>query len=93
MDRSIGPDSGAARNLADFLGSIVTFVTTRMEDITLPPVHCRKRPRNKPCRGDIQIYTKMDTMEIIWKCPECSDNGFIHHWQGTLWDCRRRNSV
>jgi hypothetical protein len=30
-----------------------------------------------------------ETEVIMWWCPVCGDNGYIHNWKGSLWDLSR----
>jgi len=90
-DGTIGPKLGPARNLAEYIGLIVTSVTVQMEGLSFPPVPCRRRPGHKPCIGEVDAFLDWETGEIIWLCPECLDNGIVSGWKGTLWDCRRTN--
>jgi hypothetical protein len=56
-------------------------------------VKCRRRPGRKPCPGEIMAVLRGQSKEIIWECPVCGDNGVIHHWGGTLWDCSGRDRL
>jgi hypothetical protein len=79
---------GPAYRLANFLGSIVEAVTSS-KDQNLPSIgiRCRRRPRRKPCPGDILALIGDDNnFAISWRCAVCDDNGVISGWQGTIWD-------
>jgi len=93
-DGSIAPASGPARKLAEHLGSIVACVTGRTGCARrLMSVQCRRRPRRKKCPGKIEAGIDRETVEIIWHCPICSDNGYIRNWQGTMWDLTQVQEV
>lgn len=81
---------GPALNIALFLGSIVSWVTShqvgRYEQTNVP---CRRSPGRRQCSGTIYAWLETDGATIIWECPVCRDNGTINGWKGTLWD--RRN--
>lgn len=87
-DGSIEPKDGPARQLADFLTKIIVAETA----LEQPPsetnvIRCRRRPNRKPCTGVIQTDIDLQTNQIVWWCPVCEEQGFISHWQGSLWDC------
>jgi hypothetical protein len=88
------PDSlpGPALRLLRFLGAITQWVTIH------PPgqfpwtnIPCRRSPGHRPCPGDIHAGFHSDGTTIVWECPFCGANGYIHGWEGTLWDrtCER----
>ncbi|MDQ6951028.1 MAG: hypothetical protein Q9M26_05130 [Mariprofundales bacterium] len=51
-------------------------------------LHCRRRPNHQPCPGEIAATIDPSDNHIYWECPICGDQGRIHHWEETLWDCR-----
>jgi len=78
---------GPVFNIAVFLGSIVAWVTSHPQGICeWTNVPCRRTPGHKRCLGE--IFARLDDASgtIIWECPMCGDNGYIHGWKGTLWD-------
>ena len=82
---------GPALSLAQFLGSIVGWVTSH------PPgshertnVLCRRSPGRRRCLGDIYARFEQEGTVISWRCSICEDNGFIRGWEGTFWDRRAR---
>ncbi|HCF61344.1 MAG TPA: hypothetical protein DFS52_25525 [Myxococcales bacterium] len=78
----------AARRLAEYLGSIVSAASlAKPEHVLVTGLRCRRRPRRKACQGQIRLRVLQGTSEILWECTRCGDNGIIHNWQGTLWDC------
>jgi hypothetical protein len=85
---AIAPMSGAARRLAEFLGSVVVDATS-LEFVHEQgkSVKCRRRPGRKPCSGKIETDLEPETDAIVWWCPACGENGTISNWKGTLWDC------
>ncbi len=86
-DGAIGPKSGPARKLAEYLTKIVVDATTEpWEEPRSTSVRCRRRPRRKPCAGVIGTDMDPDTDAIMWWCPVCGDNGTISRWQGSRWD-------
>ena len=49
-------------------------------------VKCRKRPKRKPCSGEIFGFIIPGTDDIMWMCPKCHYRGLISNWRGTMWD-------
>ena len=80
---AIAPMPVQARRLAEFLGDIVVAAT--MSNADPHRVKCRRRPGRKPCPGEIETAFEEDD-RIVWWCPVCGENGYISHWQETLWD-------
>ena len=74
-------------SLAIFLGAIVAWVTDHLpEGDEHTNVPCRRSPRRRRCRGDIIAQLQPVSGEIVWQCPLCGDNGWIHGWEETLWN-------
>jgi hypothetical protein len=49
-------------------------------------VKCRRRPKRKPCLGEIFGFIIPETDDIMWMCPKCNDRGLISNWRGSMWD-------
>ena len=80
---------GSARKLAEFICSLVKSVTShRFEALVPTGVRCRRRPKRKPCTGEVFAFLNEDTGAIQWNCFKCGDNGFIYDWENTKWDMR-----
>ena len=76
-----------AKTLAEYFSAIVFMVS--YPDIEYPPeysVTCRKRPKRRPCLGEIFGFVDPEADDIIWMCPKCYDRGLISNWRGTMWD-------
>lgn len=78
---------GPALRLAEYLGRIVAAVTGAEPDDSLG-VRCRRRPRRRPCPGEIEGYIVPESNAIYWGCLVCGDNGLISNWENTMWDLR-----
>jgi hypothetical protein len=70
-----------ARILGQYWTQIVAQGSNFDEPITL---RCRRRRRL--CEGILEISLDQDLDRIVWRCPDCEDNGAISGWQGTFWD-------
>jgi len=81
---------GPARNIANHLGRIVVAATVPRSPSGEPvQVRCRRRPGRRPCPGVIDHVIEPGGEErIFWRCTVCGDNGEIHGWKGSIWDCR-----
>ena len=90
----IGNMPPAARKLADFFGAIVASITPEPWGTPADThLHCRRRPQRRPCAGTIAAWVDPDNLQIEWECSNCGDNGVIHHWQATPWDCSHVRSA
>ncbi len=82
----------AAAKLAEYFAAIIVMAS----EIEYPPEHqvyCRRKPKRKPCLGEITGYVHPDTDEIYWECLKCGDRGIINNWQGTIWDMRSTGEI
>jgi len=48
-------------------------------------ITCRRRPNHKPCGSYLTVTHREDDV-IHWQCPGCGEQGFISHWEGTIYD-------
>lgn len=76
---------GPALNCAMFFTAIGAWMTS------LSPagdphtnVWCMRRPSQKRCVGEIMAELRLDSLEILWHCPWCGENGVIRGWEHTL---------
>jgi len=77
---------GPARELATFLGMVVTAATSAKDVAGLQTtVPCRMR-HTAGCAGTLRAGFLVPEDSIQWTCPVCGDEGFISGWQGTAWD-------
>lgn len=80
---------GPARKLAEYLCSIVKAATSKVLEISFPTgIRCRRRPKRKPCQGEVYAFLDNKKNVIEWYCPLCKDNGYISDWENTKWDMR-----
>lgn len=49
-------------------------------------VPCPRSPGRKRCLGEIVAELDRTSGYIAWQCPVCGDKGWIHGWEGTLWN-------
>jgi hypothetical protein len=76
-----------ARRLAEYFASIIVMASyIEPEYPDKYQVYCRRKPKRKPCRGEIGAYVSPESDEILWMCPQCRDGGAITNWRGTIWD-------
>jgi hypothetical protein len=80
---------GPVLNCAMFFASIVAWATDHSPaGDPHTNIWCMRRPGRKRCLGEIQAELRSDSMEIVWDCPWCGENGVIRGWEDTLWDRR-----
>ena len=80
---------GPALNVAMFMTSLVAWVTDHFAaGDPHTNVWCIRRPGRKRCLGEIMAEMRPDSLEILWHCPWCGENGVIRGWEHTLWDRR-----
>ena len=78
-----------ALNLAEFICALVQSVTSHSFEALVPTgVRCRRRPKRRPCKGEVFAFINEDIGAIQWNCFTCGDNGFIYDWENTKWDMR-----
>lgn len=74
-------------NLALFFGSIVAWVTDHLPGGDWHTnVPCRRSPGRRRCLGEITAELDQASGYVVWQCPICGDNGWIHGWEDTLWN-------
>ena len=78
---AIGPKSGPARRLAEFLGRIVAAVsaTEVADDSDTGQSRCNK------CKGMVTAMIAPDDA-IEWLCASCGHEGRITNWRRSFWD-------
>jgi hypothetical protein len=43
---------------------------------------CLRRPKRKPCKGELDIELDLASEQIHWSCSICGDEGVVSGWQG-----------
>lgn len=77
----------AAAKMAEYFAAIIVMATYIEPDFPEKyQVYCRRKPKRKPCLGEIGAYVHPESDEVLWKCLKCGDEGAISNWQGTIWD-------
>jgi hypothetical protein len=76
---SIGPRSGPAKEMAEFMGTVISYATD-FDDLGVLAPNCFKC---KKCRVDATLSSDD---AVYWSCSRCRTEGRISNWQGTLWD-------
>jgi len=69
------------------LSEIITYATAMAAGIPVENTpKCWRRPKRKPCIGNLDIRMDQSTAQIYWRCDECGDEGVVTGWRGLLWD-------
>jgi len=69
------------------LSEIITYATSGAAGIpTESNPKCWRRPKRKPCKGELDIELDQAAGQIHWSCGTCSDEGVVSGWEGLIWD-------
>jgi hypothetical protein len=69
------------------LAEIITYATSITAELPVGSIpKCWRRPKRKPCQGELDILVDRSTGQIQWLCPICNDEGIITGWEGLIWD-------
>ena len=76
-----------AQKLILFLGQMIEEVSSLTAGRTfLTSLKCWRRPKRKPCRGEILSWRDDENDSIHWQCSRCRMGGEIRNWRGSPWD-------
>jgi hypothetical protein len=86
-DTLSGPGIPRLRLKVQKLTEIITYATAReaCASIDVQP-RCWRKPKRRPCAGELEIRLDQDIEQIHWVCPECGDEGVLTGWRGLIWD-------
>lgn len=80
---------GPAVAMASQLFDLVRAATASDPDVTwVSALTCRRRPRNRPCRGYMVVTRRDGSGSIEWHCERCGDQGVISGWEDSPFDLR-----
>jgi hypothetical protein len=88
LDESLtGPGLPQLKFKVQKLGEIITYATSIEAGISVDVrLRCWRKPKRKPCAGELEISLNPDTEQIHWLCPKCRDEGVVTGWSGLIWD-------
>ena len=75
-----------ARKFIENLGTIVACVTGQPSASPKTVVPCWNKINSKLCSGKIASGIDLGSLNILWHCLKCGDNGLISHWEHIFWD-------
>jgi hypothetical protein len=82
-----GPGHLQLKSKVKKLGAIITYATAVEAGIPVDvQPRCWRKPKRKPCPGELEISLNPDTKQIHWLCTECGDEGVVTGWSGLIWD-------
>ena len=82
-----GPAAPKLRLKVKKLSEIITFATSVSAGIFMESTpRCWRRPKRKPCKGELDIELDLASGQIHWSCSICGDEGVVSGWQGLIWD-------
>lgn len=61
-----------------------TSVAAGMPTESIPK--CWRRPKRRPCKGELDIELDQTSGQIQWRCGVCGDEGVVSGWEGLIWD-------
>ena len=75
-----------------YLGNIASAATAwpHRAAPAISALRCRRRPRQKACRGYLSCSVVDQHDVVTWNCTACNDRGVISGWRGTRWDLTYR---
>ena len=86
-DTLSGPGIPRLKFKVQKLAEIITFATAVEAGISIDAKpRCWRKPKRKPCAGELEINLNPDTEQIHWVCPDCRDEGVMTGWRGLIWD-------
>ena len=66
---------------------IITYATSIESGLSVDSQpKCWRRPKRKPCKGNLDIQIYPASGQIYWMCPICEDEGVVTGWRGLIWD-------
>ena len=69
------------------LSEIITYATSVTAGIFMESTpKCWRRPKRKPCKGELDIDLDLASGQIHWSFGICGDEGVVSGWQGLIWD-------
>jgi hypothetical protein len=82
-----GPAVPQLRLKVKMLSEIITYATSVAAGIPMESIpNCWRRPKRKPCKGELNIDLDLNSGQIQWRCEVCGDEGVVSGWEGLIWD-------
>jgi hypothetical protein len=82
-----GPGVQQLKSKVKKLSEIITYATSVNAGVSADShPKCWRRPKRKPCKGNLDIYLDSATGHIHWICPICKDEGVVTGWKDLIWD-------
>ena len=88
LDKTLtGPGLPQLKFKVKKLTELITYATAKKAGapFAVQPL-CWRKPKRKPCPGELKISLNPATKQIHWLCPECGDEGVVTGWSGLMWD-------
>ena len=82
-----GPGVPQLKSKVKKITEIITYATSVEAGIAVDAApQCWRRPKRKPCSGQLVIRLDYSPDQIHWICPICEDEGVIAGWKDLIWD-------
>ena len=69
-----------AKKLAESFGEVIVYVTRQSMQNSKTDVRCWSKFNKNQCLGAIDAVINLQTLDILWKCQKCGDQGSISNW-------------
>ncbi len=78
-----GPAVPQLRLKVKKLSEIIIYATSIAAGISVKSIpKCWRRPKRKPCKGELDIDLDHMSEHISWRCKVCGDEGVVSGWEG-----------
>ena len=82
-----GPAVPQLRLKVKKISEIITYATSHATGIPTESIpKCWRRPKRRPCKGELDIILDQESGQIHWRCGICGDEGIVSEWEGLIWD-------
>ena len=82
-----GPGVPQLRLKVKKLAEILTYATSVAAELATDSIpKCWRRPKRKPCKGELDIQLNHASGQIHWQCNMCGDEGVVTGWEGLVWN-------
>lgn len=82
-----GPAVPQLRLKVKKLSEIIVYATSVAAGLPVESIpKCWRRPKRKPCKGELSINIDEKSGHISWHCGICGDDGVVSGWEGLIWD-------
>jgi hypothetical protein len=82
-----GPAVPQLKSKVKKLSEIIAYATSVAAGLPTESIpKCWRRPKRRPCKGELDIILDQESGQIHWHCRICGDEGVVSGWEGLIWD-------